>query len=259
MLKEPGRVPAPDGSGDPGDALDMLDRMGEGSDVAPTVDAPGHGSADASSGPADAGPDAPDRRGWIHRTWDRIPTAWFATLATALFLAVTAAFGGLATVPDPVLALHPGEPFEGAGFEMTVTGAKIVDARKATQLTPKPGERVLLVALDARVTGHAPRQTSTTGSLTEIRVQGVIGKPAIIRSDDGTLAPTLQPDVTSPVLLAWVVPASLADQQIRIRLPLATQQQNHIGSGTRWDFDRFGATVTVAVADGGSGDRQDGT
>lgn len=233
----------------------MLDPMGEGSDTATATDAPGEVTADA---PAAAETEGSGTHGRLRSILERVPTAWFATLATALFLAVTAAFGGLATVPDPVAALHAGQPFEGAGFAMTVTGAELVDARRATQLTPRSGERVLLVALDARVTGDDPRLPSTAGSLSEIRVDGVQGRPTIIRADDATLSPMLQPEVRSPLLLAWVVPASVQGSEIRVRLPLASEQKNHISAGTRWDFERFGATVTLTVTDGGPGDAEDG-
>ncbi|MBN9158847.1 MULTISPECIES: hypothetical protein [unclassified Microbacterium] len=194
------------------------------------------------------------RRGLIRRGFDLIPTSWFAAGVTAIFLAVTAAFGGLATVEDPVAHVLPGEDFHGAGFDMRVTGATIVDARKVTSLQPGAGQRVLLVALDATVTEPSPRVTADDGSLQGIRVEGVEAKPVIIRPDDNALATILQPGVRTSLLLAWLVPSDLQGERVTVRLPLADEAKNNIRSGTRWDFIRFGAETQVTVVDGGRGD-----
>jgi hypothetical protein len=156
--------------------------------------------AESAAGAASAAHDTARRRGLLRRGFDLVPTSWFATGATAVFLAVTAAFGGLGTVTDPVAQVPVGGSYDGAGFAMSVTGASLVDARKATGLTPGAGQRVLLVALDATVTGPRPRVTADGGSLQGIRVEGIDAKPVIFRSDDDNLATMLQPGVRTSVI-----------------------------------------------------------
>ena len=196
------------------------------------------------------------RHGLIRRGFDLMPTSWLATGVTAVFLAVTAAFGGLGTVADPVAEVPVGGSFAGAGFEMSVTGATLVDARKVTGLTPAAGQRVLLVALDATVTGPKPRVTADSGSLQAIRVEGVDARPVIIRPDDDNVATMLQPGVRASLLLAWLVPADVEGREVTVRLPMATEAKNNIQSGTRWDFIRFGAETRLTVIDDGRGDRE---
>ena len=212
--------------------------------------------ADAATRAASEAQGTARRRGLIRRGFDLVPTSWFATGATAVFLAVTAAFGGLDTVADPVAQVPVGGSYDGAGFAMSVTGASLVDARKATGLTPGAGQRVLLVALDATVTGPRPRVTADGGSLQGIRMEGLDAKPVIFRPDDDNLATTLQPGVRTSVLLAWLVPADVGGRRLTVRLPIALEAKNNIQSGTRWDFIRFGAETRVTVVDGGHGDAE---
>ncbi|MBS1673435.1 MAG: hypothetical protein JSS74_05665 [Actinobacteria bacterium] len=215
--------------------------MGDGTSIAP---------------PAEPATTAEKKRGLIRRGFDLMPTSWFATGVVAIFLGVTAAFGGLDTVADPIADVPAGTGFTGAGFDMTVTGATLVDGRRSTGLEPKEGQRVLLVAVDVTVDGPNPRNPGSAGSLREIRVVGVDGPPVAIRADDLTYSGSLQPAVETPLLLAWLVPADLEGSEAVVQLPTATEARNNLSAGTRWDFTGFGARTSVTVVDGGAGDAE---
>ena len=198
--------------------------------------------------------------GWARRTIDLIPTGWLITGAGAVLLTTTAAFGGLATAPtDPIPRLSVGDTVEGSDFEMTVVGVEVRDdpGMAAVSLDEDEGERVLVVTLDVVNTFPAPRTSMSNSiefwSIDGVTVEGIDERPSLSRADDGTISPTLQPDVPVRLLAAWVVgPDDLhAGDEITLSLPDST---HHVGRdivrGDYWDEVRVGAIVTATLREG---------
>lgn len=78
-------------------------------------------------GGGDSTPPSRSRFGWLRAASDRVPTRWFAGIATGLFL-VAAAFGGLATAAAPaVVALEPADEHRNAQLALTIGRAVLFD------------------------------------------------------------------------------------------------------------------------------------
>lgn len=195
--------------------------------------------------------------GWARRTIDLIPTSWMITGAGAVILATTAAFGGLATAAvDPIPQLAVGETFTGSDLEMTVLGAELRDDPGALAVFPdeERGERVLLVEVEVVNTFPTPRSASSLSTpspvVNGIRVEGIDTQGDVAHADDFHLYPTLQPDVPTRVLLAWVVgSADLRDgDEIALTLPDSTHfVGTSVVRGDYWDDVQVGATMTLTV------------
>ena len=74
--------------------------------------------------------------------------------------------------------------------------------------------------------------------------------------DDGTPSPVLQPGVQARIALTWTVPSAdfAANHPLELTLvDLTPRQGSFLVSGEYWTDPVPGATVTVPVADLGSG------
>ncbi|MGX1934158.1 hypothetical protein [Microbacterium resistens] len=196
-------------------------------------------------------------RAWMRSAVGRIPTAWLITAGAGLLLASTAAFGGLATVADDPPRLTAGGEYAGAGFEMSVVRADIVDAYANLPAEAQLAtHRVLRLEMDVENTGVFPRNTDARGSVREVEVRGFPGPPgAILRADDRTFSPWLQPGVPSRLVLVWVVPRDTPTGELELALPLASQKADSTRQ-TAWAYDGVGAYVTLPLTDGGAGDAE---
>ncbi|MDR6866802.1 hypothetical protein J2Y69_001401 [Microbacterium resistens] len=194
-------------------------------------------------------------RRWIRVAADRVPTSWFGGICTGIVLVTTAAFGGLATVEEPTPRMSIGEHFLGSGFDLAVIGAEIVDEKREVE-RPGPGERVLLVDVDAMSLTAETRPSIGGGmsALSGVRIDGLDAAPSVFRRDDGTAAPRLQPGLMTGLRLAWIVPSDWTERTIDVQLPQAVERQNRLSAGTRWDYEGVGAVVPVPVVEGGAGD-----
>jgi hypothetical protein len=191
---------------------------------------------------------------WITAVADRVPVKWLGGIATGVVLVATAAFGGLEAVAAPPLPeLTAGESFRGAGLELTLQRAFVTDELSDSQTAAAPGERLLIVALEATNLDVAPRSTAAGGSVSEVRVEGLPdAEPTIARVDDATFAPWLQPDVPAELLLTWAVPASefVYGDDLRITLPAAHKQTGkYFVAGDYWTEVSVAAHVTLVVED----------
>lgn len=198
---------------------------------------------------------------------DRIPTKWFASIATGLFLAATAAFGGLNTVTPPAVALPQwqiGDRVEGDQLAITVERAVLIDDLEGSGATPDEaaGERLLVLLVEAENLADEAvgmYANSSTKSNTVLLLPDERPATQITREDDATWSPWLQPNVPAEVVFIWTVPG--ADYAEGDRLELTVQnttleQFSFLTSGTYWSTPEKSGTLTVELEDVGAGVQQ---
>ncbi|MFB7894460.1 hypothetical protein ACFC1I_19815 [Microbacterium sp. NPDC056044] len=208
---------------------------------------------------------APRRRfAWLRAASDRVPTKWFAGIATGAFLLATAAFGGLATAaPADLSTLDPGEPHVTDQRSLTVQRAVLIDALPEAGVSVEDGERVLALVVEVENGWDEPlSSTGPKGVAGSFRVAGVgAAEPAAARMDDTTSSPVLQPGVPAELVYAWAVDAdAFADgQDVEVTLyDLSLYTGSFVTTGRWWDDPVADATVTVSVNDVGAGVDEDG-
>lgn len=199
------------------------------------------------------------KRTLARRALDRVPVKWLSTGLLAVFLAATAAFGGLVEVERPgIPVLDAGETFIGAELEMTPVRIAVLDELRGSGVFPADDERVLTLIMDVQNLSEFARLSSATGSLSETRIEGLEKvAPAIARLDDETGHPWLQPLVPLRVALTWVVPAgAFADgDDVRLLLPTASRYVGQsVRYGVYWTDVAVAAHMNLPVEDLGSGE-----
>ncbi len=193
----------------------------------------------------------------LRAAWDRVPTAWFATIGTGLVLAATAAFGGLDTAPAPQpVAVEPGAPFDTEPFVLTATRAVLSDELSLAGAYPADGQRVLAVLIEVENT-HGTAQSSMQ-SLAHAVTVSVTDEPVatIARTDDETLSPWLQPRVPAEVVLTWLVDAEelKGGDPVTVTLhDLTLHTGSFVAAGQWWTDPRPAATLALTVEDRGAG------
>ncbi|GAB3632851.1 hypothetical protein GCM10027421_22040 [Microbacterium shaanxiense] len=214
----------------------------------------------ATSNPLTAPPSA--RRTLAQRAIDRVPVKWLGTGLTVIFLATTAAFGGLAEVPKPKTPLlELGQTFVGAEVEMTPVSLTVVDELRGSGVFPEPGERVLSLVMDVRNLSEFARSSAVDDTLGGLRIEGLEDvKPSIARLDDDTGSPWLQPGIPVRVVASWPVPAPSYTDGARARLLLSTATRG-VGQfvlyGVTWDDVRVGGHMDLAVEDLGTAEESE--
>lgn len=214
-------------------------------------------------------PPAPSLRARAGSAAQKVPTKWFVTGGLVLFLAVSAAFGGLNdAVAAPIPALAAGDTHTGAQLSITVERAVLLDGFPEQGILPDEGDRLLVVVATVEDVWRDPASTRTTlGAADNLRPVGVPGLDAssapqsVAVISDGTEFPDLQPGVPVELAFIWSVdPAALADgDSIAVDLYAKTYQSDgFITSGERWVNPVVVATVTVPVTDSGDGSGQAG-
>lgn len=189
-------------------------------------DAPAAGDATASAARA-----RPTPAGWIRTAAGKLPATWVTVTLTALFLAATAAFGGLADAPAaaerelPVLA--SGDTHTSGQFRITLDRAVLIDELPGSGTWPEDGERVLAVTATWENITDEPLDTSSYGPLTfavdalpAARPDGRAVEVSVARYDDSTFSPLLQPRMPVEVVMSWPVPDELlaGDETLRVTL-----------------------------------------
>ncbi len=188
----------------------------------------------------------------------KVSTKWIGGAFTVIVLAATAGFGGLNTVPTPpVPEIASGESFTGALLEYTPQRAVLIDELAETTVRPADGERLLVVIIDVENLDDEPRSSTSDESGKWIRVEGAPDvSPAVVRYDDSTLGPRLQPGVPATLVLTWAVPkdAFAAGDEIRLALPDATEfVGTSVVFGEYWDDITVGAYADLVAEDVGAG------
>jgi len=188
---------------------------------------------------------------WIRAAGDRVPTKWFAGLATALLLASTAAFGGLATAAEPgPAALQPGDEHRNEQFAIRVLDARLRGEEPDAGIYLDDGERMLTVRAQVENVWTQPQSSSNlTQNLT---VDDLPVPDSVRRVDDTTFVTRLQPNVPTEVELRWILEeGDLADGDV-LRLTFRDLSQ-HVGSfvmdGTWWTDPVPAATMALVVDD----------
>lgn len=204
---------------------------------------------------------------WVRAATDRVPTGWFAGILTGVFLAVTAAFGGLAAVaapPIPELAL--GETHENDQFAITVERAVLIDELPDAGITVEPGQRVLALVVTAENRWDRAQPAHSTGGLSAAVRIAQLGEDtapaAVARFDDATTSAYLQPRVPAQLVLTWAVDAAqfAADDELTVELrDLTLHEGKLVTYGRWWDTPVTAARLTVAVTDVGAGADAEGT
>lgn len=192
------------------------------------------------------------RTRWITAVSDRVPAKWIGGIATAAVLASTAAFGGLSAVAVPPLPeLAVGETFTGAGLELTVERAILIDKAQESGATTVDDERLLILVIDATNLDDVARQSVYKGSVSELRIEQIGDvAPSVARIDDDTAIPWLQPGVPAQLALTWPIPASaiVDGDDVRVALHTATKHTGkYFVSGDYWDDVVVAAHMTVPV------------
>jgi hypothetical protein len=210
----------------------------------------------------DAAPVPKRRFEWVRAASDRVPTKWFAGIATGLFLAVTAAFGGLATAVQPELTkLEPGEPHVTDQRSLTVQRAVLIDELPGSGTSPEDGERVLVLVTDVENVWTEPQRataTNTNGMDATFAVAGLEddSRRGTARLDDATGSPWLQPGVPATIVYAWPVEADRYAEGDELDITLyetTLTTGSFVLAGQWWDDPEADAVVTVKIEDVGAG------
>ena len=212
-----------------------------------------------TTGAGDSTPSPRGRLGWLRAASDRVPTRWFAGIATGLFLVATAAFGGLATAATPtVAALEPGEEHRNDQLAVTIERAVLVDEFPEAGVYVEEGERVLAVLMTVENTWTEPIAAYPDSSVTEsVEIEGLPAAPdSVARFDDATLNPVLQPGVPAQIVLAWAVEADEFEEAQRLSITLndmTLYTGSFVADGQWWTDPTAAATTVIAVEDIGAG------
>lgn len=191
---------------------------------------------------------------WVRAASDRVPTRWLAGVATALFLAATAAFGGLATAAEPPLAtIEPGQEHRSDQLSLTVIGAALRDEDPDAKIFLDDGERMLV--LRVRFENHYTEPQSGESVYGNIAVAGLdMRKADALRTDDLTRGPVLQPGVPAEVEYRWTIEDGAYrdgdDLEVTVN-DLSLYTGSFVVSGTWWTDPKPVATMRVPIRDEG--------
>jgi hypothetical protein len=226
----------------------------------PPVAEPPRGGTGAT--PAPSAP--PSRWTRVHTVTDRIPTGWFASILTAIFLGVTAAFGGLAAVAAPPVAeLQLGDTHENDQFAITIDRATLIDELPEAGVSVEPGQRVLAVVLTAEnLWDRAQAAGGTTGIAGAVQVAGLGAPDSVARFDDATIGPYLQPNVPAELVLTWAVDADAYAEGDELRVDLrdfTLHRGQLVTYGEGWADPVTVAHLDAEIEDVGAGATPDDT
>ncbi|MDW4572081.1 hypothetical protein R8Z57_04735 [Microbacterium sp. M3] len=203
---------------------------------------------------------APKRRfAWLRAAGDRVPTRWFAGIATGAFLLATAAFGGLATAAPPELAtLEPGEAHVTAERSLAVQRAVLIDELPDTRVLPDDGERVLVIVAEVENLWDRPLSAGSKGIGETLSIAGTdaVSAEGAARLDDATADPWLQPGVPAQIVFAWAVPDDLFAEGDEVGVTLYERSLytgSFVTQGQTWEDPAPDAVVIVEVEDVGAG------
>lgn len=192
---------------------------------------------------------------------DRVPTRWFAGIATGLFLAATAAFGGLATAAEPgPAAIGAGDEHRNEEFAITVERAVLLDEfpEAGVYVDEDEDERVLAVQIEIENLWTEPIWATPSTMAESLQIEEVDGIPieSVARYDDATTTPWLQPGIPVDLVLTWIIDAGdIADgEDLHLTLSdLSLYTGSFVTTGQSWEDPIPAATLTLVVTDAGAG------
>jgi hypothetical protein len=203
----------------------------------------------------------PKRRfDWLRAAGDRVPTKWFAGIFIALFLAATAAFGGLATAAPPEIdRLEPGEAHITDQRSLTIQRAVLIDELPEAGVYPEPGQRVFALVADVENRWDRPASVTSRDAIRgSFSVDGIEPETTMqaARLEDESSVIALQPGVSTKIVFAWAVDADQFTGGERVDVAL-NDMSLYTGSfvieGQSWDSPVTTAAVTVEIEDVGAG------
>lgn len=165
------------------------------------------GDAGESTTAAASAPARASRFARLRSGADRVPTRWFAGIATGVFLVATAAFGGLATAVEPPLPeLEAGDTHTSAQVSLTLQRAFISD-EKITGLISSLGDDENIVALVVDIVNNTDFPLSTTQLAPNVLLADHPELPpaAVGLLADTTISPIYQPALPATVVFAWIL------------------------------------------------------
>lgn len=202
---------------------------------------------------------APGRLRWARSAAGKVPTKWFTGVLTVLFLGATAAFGGLAPVdaPAPVIPeLTAGQEYRGELLALSVDRVALLDRLRGSGTNPKDGQRVLAVVLDVKNRWTAPVSSGdSVGDALRIETLGDQA-PKLVRYDDATLLPWLQPGVPARLIASWTVEAAAFRDGDDVRLIVRDESLvvgQYFLEGSYWESPVTAAYITAPAKDNGAG------
>lgn len=195
---------------------------------------------------------------------DKVPTKWLFTGVLVLFLAASAAFGGLNDVPPAPLPVVPaGESIDGAQLRIAVDRAVLIDGFPEDGIVPAEGERLLVVVAIVENLWDEPASAFSDGGVADnLRPVGVAGldessRPVSVAVlSDGTEFEPLQPGVPVELAFIWSVdPAAVPDTDtLDIRIyDKVYRAEGFVTYGERFDSPFVMATSAVPLSDVGAG------
>lgn len=252
-----------------GRAVDPASRITPASTYADRMSVPGGATGTPRAASEDADVSAPPPRPFdrLRIATDRVPTKWFAAIGTGVFLMVSAAFGGLADAPEaPVATLDLGAPHTTEQITLEIQEVVVVDDLPELYLDLAPGHRVVAVLVHATNEWTEPQTATLLSSgirdLLRLDIEGLAdARPIeIVRVDDNTATPVLQPGLRTPLAFLWSVPAdTVADgDDVTVQVFDETFSVGQVVWSARlWGDPVLAATVDATVEDlGGLEDEQ---
>ena len=197
---------------------------------------------------------------WVRAASDRVPTKWFAAVFVALFLAATAAFGGLATAAPPEIdRLEPGEAHITDQRSLTVQRAVLIDELPEAGVYPEEGQRVLALVADVENRWDRPASATSRAAIGgSFAVDGITPDLPVsaARLEDESLVVSLQPGVPTRIVFAWPVDADqfTGGESVEVALnDMSLYTGSFVIEGQSWDSPVTTAVVTVEIEDVGAG------
>lgn len=193
-----------------------------------------------------------------------MPTAWISGILVGAFLAVTAAFGGLATAqtPEPP-RIEAGDAHIDAQLSLTVSRAVLLDDFPEAGAFAGEGEQVLALQVTAENRWSEALPTSGAFTVSQIlRIPRLGDAPpgSVARYDDATLGPWLQPGVPAELVVTWVVPDSTFTREAELEVEILGSKLvtgSSLTSGQNWVPTEPAAMLVLPIEHvGTTGDAQ---
>ncbi len=198
---------------------------------------------------------------WVRAAIDKVPTKWVSAIGVGLFLAATAAFGGLNE------AAEPGTPEVGvdervltSNLDMTVTKAFLSDrVVGGASADTETGERVLAVRLEVTSLYDEPRLVRGLPGFSTTRIVDGPDEVADTSRPGETAgrAIMLQPGVRDEIILSWTVDGDAYRAGDEVRIALSNPQPyrgQFLDTEMHWSDGGTSAFVTATLVDVGEGD-----
>ncbi|RFA09057.1 hypothetical protein B7R54_07330 [Subtercola boreus] len=198
----------------------------------------------------------------------KVPTKWLVTAVVALFLAGSAAFGGLnAVAADALPEVQAGSAYSGAQLRITVSRAVLIDGFPEQNITPDDGKRLFVVIATVENVWDRPVTTyDNIGAADNLRPVGVEGIQSdtppddVVVISDGTKAPRLQPRVPIELAYVWQVAdtATVGPGDVRVDIyDKVYAAGGFVTFGARYEDPYLAAFATVPLKDVGAGANTD--